>query len=367
MTTTSVFAVITGGGTGGHVTPALAIADALIASGHGREELRFVGAVRGLEAEAVPAAGYDIDLLTLDGIQRSLRPRDVLRSCRSIGYFVVAVGTCLRMLRRLRPSVVVGVGGYASAPAVIAARLLRLPTMVHEQNAVPGLVNRIAVRCGAKPAVSFLPSPWRDAVVTGNPIRTDVAATTRHEAAPPLLAVVGGSLGAGRLNAVALDLYDRWRHRDDLAVFHIAGPTRLEECAERLRTRRAAGDRLDYGLVGFETDMAGLYGRAAVLLCRAGATTVAEVSTVGVPAVYVPWSGSAEGQQAANAAAACAAGAAVMVADDDCDVHHVGPIVEALLADVAAREAMAAAAREMGRPGAAAALAARIEAVAANG
>jgi UDP-N-acetylglucosamine--N-acetylmuramyl-(pentapeptide) pyrophosphoryl-undecaprenol N-acetylglucosamine transferase len=353
VTGTPVFAVVSGGGTGGHVTPALAIADALVAAGHPRASIRFVGARRGLEARAVPEAGYEIQLLALDGIQRSLAPRDVWRSLRAVVAFVRALGTCRRILRRDRPAVVVGVGGYASAPCVLAARWLRIPTVVHEQNAVPGLVNRLAVRAGARPVVSFPGGVWPEAVVTGNPVRAELARTRWAPAAPPRLAVVGGSQGAGRLNDVALGLYDRWRHRTDVAVRHVAGPHHVDPCRTRLAGLRRPDDRLDYELVDYERDMPTLYERSALLLCRSGATTVAEVAAVGVPAVLVPWSGAAQDQQTANAEELAAAGAAVVVPDAHCTVDEVEPIVAALLADEGRREAMAAAARRVVGGGAA--------------
>ncbi len=363
MTVASLDVVITGGGTGGHVMPALAIADALVARGVPRDRIRYLGARRGLEARAVPAAGYRLDLLDLDGIQRSLAPRDLWRSVRAVLAFVRACWSCFRRFRRDRPGVVIGVGGYASAPGVIGARLARVPTVVHEQNAVPGVVNRLAVRAGATAAVSFPVAQWPRATVTGNPVRAAIVSARRTPAEPPLLAVVGGSLGAGRLNEVALGLYDRWRARTDVAVRHVAGPTHHAACAERLAGLRAPGDRLAYELVGFEDDMAGLYGRAALLLCRSGATTVAEATAVGVPAVYVPWSGSAEGQQEANAAAVVAVGGGVSVRDADCAPGTVAPVLEELLADPARLATMGAAARSVGHADAATRVVDLVEAV----
>ena len=366
MTAPDVYAVVTGGGTGGHVTPALAIADELVARGHPRESIRFVGAARGLEARAVPDAGYAIELLRLDGIQRSFAPRDVFRSVRAVVAFLAALGRCVRLLRRLRPSVVVGVGGYASAPCVLAAVLVRIPTVVHEQNAVPGLVNRIAVRCGARPMVAFAVARWPRAVVTGNPISAAVTAVVRHPSLPPVLAIVGGSQGAGRLNEVALGLYDRWRDREDVAVHHVAGPKHIADCRERLLELRRPEDRLRYELVDFERDMPGLYAASSLLLARAGATTIAEAAAVGIAAVFVPWSGSAEGQQTANARTMVERGAAEIVADDECDVAHVEPRVGRLLTDPDRLLAMGAAARSVGRPDAATRLGALIEEAAKN-
>ena len=361
MTTVGVYAIITGGGTGGHVTPALAIADELVARGHAPASVRFIGAARGLEAVAVPAAGYEIDLLTLDGIQRSRAPRDIVRSVRAVIGFAGAFFACLRTLGQLRPAVVVGVGGYASAPAVFAGLARRIPTVIHEQNAVPGLVNRIAVRAGAQPLVAFPVSRWPLATVTGNPVRREIAAVTRRPVEPPRVSVVGGSQGAGRLNDVALGLYDRWRAREDVSVRHVAGPKHVDACRDRLATLRRAEDRLVYELVDFEPDMAELYASSALLFARAGATTIAEASAVGIAAVFVPWSGAAQDQQTANVRTVVELGGALVVSDADCDVAHVEPMLSELLADPERLAAMGAAARTGGHPDAASALGRIIE------
>ena len=145
------FALVTGGGTGGHVYPALAIADELVRRGHPRGTIHFVGAARGLEARVVPAAGYSIDLLPGRGLQRSLRPRAILDNLAALWATVRAFGQAWRIVGSRRPEVVIGVGGYASMPGVLAARLRRIPVVIHEQNAAPGLANRVAVRLGARP------------------------------------------------------------------------------------------------------------------------------------------------------------------------------------------------------------------------
>src|SRR5581483_60547 len=191
------------------------------------------------------------------------------------------IGTCraftraFRLVGRLRPKIVLGVGGYASLPCVVAARLRRVPAVVHEQNAAPGLANRIGVRLGARAAVSIPGPPLRRATFTGNPIRPVMADVRRSPVQPPLVLVFGGSLGAGRLNDAAFDLYDRWRDRDDVAVLHVTGTRDHARCRTHLDALRQAADRLHYDVVPCEDHMERAYGDASIAVCRAGAVTVA--------------------------------------------------------------------------------------------
>jgi len=195
--------MVTGGGTGGHVYPGLALAEALVARGHDRSSIHWVGSARGLEATAVPAAGFSIDLLPGRGLQRRLTAENISVA----GQTVAAVAQATRLVRRRRPKVVVGVGGYASLPCILAARALRIPVVVHEQNAAPGLANRIAVRLGSRAAVSLPGTPLAGAVVTGNPVRPEILAIDADRDREParralglpddrtVLAVFSGSLG----------------------------------------------------------------------------------------------------------------------------------------------------------------------------
>jgi UDP-N-acetylglucosamine--N-acetylmuramyl-(pentapeptide) pyrophosphoryl-undecaprenol N-acetylglucosamine transferase len=353
--------VVAGGGTGGHVYPALALADALVARGYRRDTIRFLGARRGLEARAVPAAGYEIDLLPARGFQRGVTPRHLLDNVRMVGAMVVAVVEAVRIVRALRPRVVVGVGGYASVPGVLAARLLRIPVVVHEQNAVPGLANRLAVRLGARAAVSLPGTELAGAVVTGNPVRAGVAALERIPDDPALLGVVGGSLGSARLNDAVLDLYDRWRARGDVAVHHVAGTRHYDQARHRLERLRRPHDALVYELVPYEDHMDDVYGRAALAVCRAGAVTVAELAAAGLPSVLVPWPGAADDHQTGNARAMEAAGAAVLLPDAQCDGPHLDAVAGELLADPDRLRTMSVAARAVARPDAADRLADLVE------
>ncbi len=360
-----VFALVAGGGTGGHVYPALALADELRARGHARDSIRFVGAARGLEARAVPAAGYAIDLLPSRGLQRGRSWRALGENIRMVGTMTVAVARAVRIVGARRPRVVVSVGGYASVPGILAAWIRRVPMVIHEQNAIPGLANRLAVRLGARAAVSMPGTALDGAVLTGNPVRAAVVAVRRApDPQHPLVAVVGGSLGSARLNDATLGLYDRWRSRGDLELRLVAGSRYFDGCASRLAAQRRRDDRLTMTLVPYEDAMDALYARAAVVVCRAGAVTVAELAAAGVPAVLVPWPGAAADHQTGNARVMADAGAAILLPDADCTAEGLAALIEPLLADRAALDAMSVAAVGMARPDASSALAALVEEVA---
>ncbi len=361
-TTRTTYAVVTGGGTGGHVYPALAVAEELVARGHPAPELRFVGARRGLEATAVPEAGFAVDLLPGRGLQRSLRPAAWRDNVAALAGTVQAFLGARKILRRTRPRVVLGVGGYASLPGVVCARLARIPTVVHEQNAAPGLANRVAVRLGARAAVSLPGTPLPGAVLTGNPVRRAITAVERHpDPAHPTVLVFGGSLGARRVNDAALGLYDRWRARDDVAVVHVTGRRDHADCVRRLDAERRPGDRLSYTLVEYEEHLERRYAAASVALCRAGAVTVAELAVVGLPAVLVPLPGAPDDHQTRNAEALTDAGGAVLIPDADADSGRVGAALDELLAEPARLDEMSDALRTLGRPDAAARVAALVE------
>jgi len=354
----TVFALVAGGGTGGHVYPAIALADALVADGHARTEIHFVGAQRGLEATAVPAAGFSIDLLPGRGLQRRLTVANI----GALYENVVAFWRAFRLVGRLRPRVVVGVGGYASLPSVVAAWIRRIPIVVHEQNAAPGLANRVATRLGAKVAVAIPGTPLTGATVVGNPVRREVLDVERApQSDRVLVGVFGGSLGARRINDSVLGCYDLWRHRATLAVRHVAGRRDYADCVQRLDSMRREDDALHYELVEYEDDMPGLYARSGLMVCRAGAVTVAELAAAGVPAILVPLPGAPGDHQTANAKAFASNGAAVVLADAECTPDRLAEVVEPLIGDPERLQAMGRAARDQARPDAAVALAALVE------
>lgn len=355
------YALITGGGTGGHVYPGLALAEALVARGHGRDSIHWVGNAGKLEETVVPAAGFTIDLLPGRGLQRRLTAENVAVVLKTSRAFARA----MRIVRRRRPEVVVGVGGYASLPCLVAARLQRIPTVVHEQNAAPGLANRIAVRLGARAAVSLPGTPLSGAVVTGNPVRAAVVAVERRPSPDrPLLAVFGGSLGARRINGATAELYDLWRDRAGLTIHHVSGAAGYDSARAVWESSRHEGDALDYRLLRYEDKMPELYAATTVAVCRAGATTVAELAAAGVPSILIPLPGAPGDHQTRNAEALVDAGAAVLVPDAECTGARLAAELEPLLSDPARLDTMAAAARSLARPNAADDLAALVESVA---
>jgi UDP-N-acetylglucosamine--N-acetylmuramyl-(pentapeptide) pyrophosphoryl-undecaprenol N-acetylglucosamine transferase len=353
-----VFALLGAGGTGGHTYPALALARELVARGHPAESIRFVGGNRGFEARVVGDAGFAIDALPLGkGLQRRLTFENV----GVVAGAARAVWRAHRIVARYRPRVVVGFGSYVSFPCVIAARLARIPTIVHEQDAAPGLANRWSVRLGARGATSLPDTPLRGARLVGDPIRPEFANLLRAPTQPPLLAIVGGSLGAGTLNSVGLALADAWRDRDEVAVHHVTGPRNFDECQLRLAGIRRSGDRLQYTMVPYEDHLDQLYARCSLALCRSGSGSVAELTAAGVPSVLVPLPGAPSDHQMHNARTLAAHGAAVVVADADCATARLDPLLSGLLAATDQLAQMGHSALEMARPDAAERLADFVE------
>ena len=364
MSGAGAYAIVAGGGTAGHVVPGLAIAEELVRRGVPREQVHYVGSSRGIETRLVPDAGFPLTVLPGRGIQRRL----TLANVGAILGLVSAVLTGIRLVRRLRPAVVVGLGGYASVPCVIGAVLWRVPIVVAEQNAVPGLANRLAGRFAKACAVSFDGTDLPRATWTGNPVRPEVvtlaatgdadrqAARTRLglPADRAVLAVFGGSLGARRINYAVADAVSQWSGRADLAVRHVTGTRDHAEMLERVTL--PADALLTHQLVAYEDDMPSVYAAADLVLCRAGASSVAELAVAGVPAVLVPLPGAPGDHQTANAAALVDAGAVVLVPDSELDGDCVVATVGRLLDEPGRLAEMARSAAHVARPDAAAAV-----------
>ncbi|WP_420450448.1 UDP-N-acetylglucosamine--N-acetylmuramyl-(pentapeptide) pyrophosphoryl-undecaprenol N-acetylglucosamine transferase [Ilumatobacter sp.] len=362
------FAVVTGGGTAGHVLPALAVAEALVAAGRAPGEIHYVGSRRGIETRLVPETGHGRTFLDVVGVQRSLSRRNLAFLPKMLRARRAALG----LLRELRPRVVVSVGGYASLPAVLAARSLGIPVVVVSYDRRPGRASQLAARFAAASAVAFEGSSLPRAVVTGAPIRRSVlqvdrdrdrTAARRRLGLPVdrfVVAVMGGSLGSGVLNA-QIDAHLR-EHRADagLAVRQVAGERFVDDVA-RIEPPDGS-DGVLHQVIGYESDMAAVYAAADLLVGRGGASTVHEVAVTGVPSVLVPWSGAADDHQRGNVEWLREVGGAVMLGEGE--LGRLGAEIERLRADPDARRALERAARARGEVHRSGAMAGLIERVA---
>ena len=362
----SPWAVIAGGGTAGHILPALAIARELVARGKRPEEIHFVGSAFGQEKELVPAAGFEIDLLPGRGI--TSRKPNLTNLKAALGIAAAAI-RAVTVVRRLRPKVVVSVGGFAAFPAGMAAVLLRIPLVLAESNAIPGAVNRILGRFAKASAVAFPGTGLRNEVVTGNPVRVEVVAADRSAAGrlaaradfglPDdgiLIAAFGGSLGSRRINEAVLGFVRAHGERGDIAIRHAIGRRDWARVSRDLPAPRA----LVYQAVEYEDRMPLLLAAADLAVTRAGGSTLSELAVVGLPSVLVPLPIAHRDHQTANADHFVRAGAAVRVADSELTPERLASEIERLLQPGRIEE-MAEAARALAHPEAGAAIAALVE------
>lgn len=361
------WAVIAGGGTAGHVLAGLSIARAIVARGAPLSAVHYVGSRRGAEDRLVGEAGFGLTTLPGRGIQRRL----TLANLGAAAGLARALARALRLVRRRRPAVVVGLGGYASVACGLAAAAWRVPLVILEQNAVAGAANRLLARWARAAAVGFPTVDLPRAVCTGNPVRAEVLAVDRgrqRRAARAalgvgegrfLVAAFGGSLGARRINEAVAELAALWRSRSDLHIRHIAGRRDHGWVAERVESIDSG--ELGYDLLEYEADMAAVYAAADLVVARSGASSVAELAAAGVPAVLVPLPGAPGDHQTANARVLAEAGAAVVVADGDLDGSRLAAEIDSLVADPGRLDDMSRAARTAARPDAAEAVVDLIE------
>ncbi len=334
-----VWAVIAGGGTAGHVMPGLVVAEEILNRGLRTDQLVWLGSERGIETELVPKAGFPISTLPGRGIRRKLTKANL----EAITGLFKAFRKSLRLLKELRPAVVLGLGGYASAPVAIAALLKGIPLVITEQNAVAGAANRLVSPFARASAVAFANTGLPKEHHTGNPVRPAVAQIDRVadrakarqalDITNPnikLVTIFGGSLGAARINNAALDalLESTPDHHPDWHFRLISGKRDHEEMKAKLHNRLT---RCSFDLVAYETDMASVYAASDLIICRAGATSVAELAAAGVPSVLVPLPNAPRDHQSANAKALEDQGAAVVIADEDLDAQQLIATVKSLL------------------------------------
>ena len=362
-------AVLAGGGTGGHVIPALAIARELGAA-YGAVVI-FMGTPRGLENRLVPAAGYELRLVqvgALNKVSLATRAKTLLDLPR-------AVLAARRILKDFRPDVVIGVGGYASGPAMLAAKLSGIPMVAFEPNVVPGFANRVVARMVAGAAVHFPETcKWfPNCKVTGVPVRREFFQIPARQGDGPTLLVFGGSQGARAINRAMLDSFPALRQRiPRLRILHQTGERDYNEAqAEYARAgmtsaaggARGAADSISAEVFPFIDDMPGAFARADLLICRSGASTVAEVMAAGKAAIFIPFPQAADDHQLRNAEALARQDAGVLIPQAELTPERLVSTAAELFADPQRLAAMGTRARQLAHADAAeqiAALAAEV-------
>ncbi len=357
--------VLAGGGTGGHIFPMQAVAAALVEGGLSSESLVYVGSRRGQESALL--GGGPIPLVTLSGrgLRRSLRAEAMRENIGALVGLIVAVTRACWLFARWRPAVVVSFGGYAALPAGLAAVVWRRPLVLVDLDATPGATQRVLARFARARCVAQETSDPRD-VVTGVPLREaitsidrgdDARRTARARFVPPIpedrlvLVVMTGSLGSRSVNDAVSDLAQAWRARSDVTILHVTGRRDVDQ----VRERAPHLEGLDYRIYDF-ADMAVLWGVADVALCRAGATTLAELCALGIAAVLVPLPGAPGDHQGHNARRLADAGAALVLDDASLSGEALASALDGLIANGRYHE-MGRAALDLARPDAARAIA----------
>jgi UDP-N-acetylglucosamine--N-acetylmuramyl-(pentapeptide) pyrophosphoryl-undecaprenol N-acetylglucosamine transferase len=354
--------MIAGGGTGGHVIPALAIAAALKSTY--AAEICFIGTAKGMETRLIPQAGYRLELIDVGQLNRvslATKLKTLVALPRGILY-------CLGLLRRWQPQVMIGVGGYASGPAMLAALLRRVPTLAFEPNAVPGLANRLVGKRISAAAVNFVPtlSFFRNAELTGIPVRAEFfALPPRPTETAPRLLVMGGSQGARTLNQrmpeIAKALLDAI---PGLTILHQAGARHAETTQAAYAAGGAPPNR--WQVQAFLEDMPRQFAASDLILARSGASTVAELAASGKPSLLVPFPQAADDHQRKNAEVLVEGGAARMLLEQDMTGPKLLEILTGLLRDRDQLQAMSARARTFAHPRAAQRIAEMASALVSN-
>jgi len=346
-------AILAGGGTGGHVIPALAIASELKKS-YGVEVL-FIGTARGIENRLVPAAGFPLQLVRVGALKNvSLMTR--LKTAFDLPRAVWDAG---HMLNEFAPNVVIGVGGYASGPAMLAALVKHIPTLAFEPNVVPGFANRIVARFVSAAAVHFEETAkyFRRGEVTGVPVRQEFFEIVPKRGGTPTLLVFGGSQGAHAINeAMIRCLPVLQREAPGIHIIHQTGERDYNDALAAYEKNASVGSAsvsFTFEVFKFIEDMPSAFARADLVVCRSGASTVAEITAAGKPAIFVPFPRAADDHQRVNAEALARHGAAVLVEESKLEGVWLAETIATLLQDSARLRHMSEAARELAHPNAA--------------
>lgn len=354
--------IVSGGGTGGHIYPAITLLRTVEKLCPGAEIL-YVGTPEGLEADIIPKEGLPFETVELSGgFKRSLSPANIVRAFQA----GCGVLKAMSIVRRFQPDVAVGTGGYVCGPILLAASLLGVPTLIQEQNVMPGITNKALSRfvsriaLGAQEAEPYFPKG--KCVFTGNPIRAEVMAAEREEGLksfgldPDKLTVLvsGGSRGARSINRAMLTVLKKYAGSDEVQILHVTGKSGYAEVMEGIRRARLKPDETpNIQVKPYLYDMPKALACADLAIFRAGAIGIAEMTARGIPSILVPYPYAAENHQEHNARAIEKAGAAKVIIDKELNGELLAQELEKLLSDREGLKKMAEASRSLGRPEAA--------------
>lgn len=346
--------IVSGGGTGGHIYPALSIADKIKSENEGASVL-YVGTKMGLESKIVPGSGYDFETVTVSGFQRKISFENMKR----LIMFFRGIWESASIIRRFRPDIVIGTGGYVSGPVVFCAAMMKVPTVVHEQNAFPGMTNKFLSRFANKVLISFEDARKffksdQNVVFTGNPVRKEIIDANKNEARKKLgipldkkmVLSVGGSGGSRKINDAMLSVIGQFCSRD-IAFVHATGNAHYEGFCKEFSD---SGLKDYQRVVPYIDNMPDILAACDMVICSAGAITLSEVTCLGKPSIVIPKAHTAENHQEYNARSIEENGAGVMILEKDITADLIAENIFNIIMDEEKLQEMSNKSIQMGRP-----------------
>lgn len=350
--------IISGGGTGGHIYPALALIQQLIEQKIAtKDEILYVGTHKGLESRIVPDQGLAFEAIEIQGFKRSL----TLKNFKTVSLFIQSIKRSKALIKKFKPDIVVGTGGYVSSSVLFAATRLNIPTVIHEQNSIAGVTNKFLARFVDKIAISFPDAAnefpeKKKIVLTGNPRAQQVAGVKANDRLQdfdldpelPTLLIFGGSRGAEAINKAFVDAFGTLSQRAYQILF-VSGQVHYDKIKQQLKKRHSA----NIAVVPYIDDMPSLLADVTGIVGRAGATSIAEITALGLPAILIPSPYVTHDHQTKNAESLVRAGAALMLKEDQLSHRSLLRNADTLMQDAVLRRSMAAASKKLGTPHAA--------------
>lgn len=332
-------AILTGGGTGGHIYPAVSIARE-IQRRYKNAEIIFVGTEKGLESKIIPKEGFELKTIKVRGFERKLTPRNLI-AVKEAAFSIIGAR---KIIKDFKPDIVIGTGGYVCGTLMLAAALMGIPTLIHESNAFAGMTNKILFRFVDKIALNFeeaakyFKNP-KKVVVTGNPIRTDIFDVTKHEGRLqldfdenlPLVLVTGGSRGARKINQSVMALAEECSKSGKYQLLHMTGDTQYDSVLKNYKERKISTNSSHIKVVPYLHNMPHALVASDLIINRCGAMTLSEITALGKPSVLIPFPNAADNHQEYNGRALEKKGAAIVILEKDLSEERLKSTVLELL------------------------------------